>query len=134
MHELSVCIALIDQVQSIAGSRNAAQVSKIVLDVGPLSGIEPELLRTAYPLAAAGTVAAAAELVIEDAKIVVHCSQCELDSDAAANRLLCGHCGDYRTRVVSGDELILRSVQLENAAELSDTASPQGNGSGLTLQ
>lgn len=134
MHELSVCIALIEQVQKIAASRNAGQVSKIVLDVGPLSGVEPELLRNAYPLAAAGTVAAAAELVIEDAAIVVHCNQCDRDSDATANRLLCAHCGDYRTRVVSGDEMILRSVQLENADPLSDTAARRTEGPGLTVQ
>jgi hydrogenase nickel incorporation protein HypA/HybF len=134
MHELSVCLALMQQVESIARSRKAALVSKIVLDVGPLSGVEPELLRKAYPLAAAGTVAADAELVIRTAEIVVRCSGCDQESKALPNRLLCAHCGDYRTRVVSGDEMILRSVELEDARPLGDTAGPMSEDPAQTLQ
>lgn len=29
------------------------------------------------------------------------------------NRLLCGACGDWHTRIISGDELLLESVELE---------------------
>lgn len=123
MHELSVCIALIDQVRTIARERRAGRVAKIVLEVGPLSGIEPALLRHAYPLAAAGTVAESAELIIESADVVVRCSQCGLESPATINRLLCGHCGDFRTGVVSGDEMILQRVELTNIQPPHDTAA-----------
>lgn len=134
MHELSVCLALMQQVERIARSRHAAQVAKIVLDVGPLSGIEPDLLRNAYPLAAAGTIAAAAELVINTADIVVRCSQCGQESTAVPNRLLCAHCGDFRTRLVSGDEMILTSVELENAKPLGDTPGQSPQDPAQTLQ
>ena len=53
MHELSICNALLDQVERIAAERGAHSVAKIVLRIGPLSGVEPELLRNAYPLFAA---------------------------------------------------------------------------------
>ena len=43
----------------------------------------------------------------------VSCRRCGRSSEAAPNRLLCGHCGDYRTRLVSGDELQLASAELE---------------------
>ncbi|NNC77369.1 MAG: hydrogenase maturation nickel metallochaperone HypA [Woeseiaceae bacterium] len=112
MHELSVCLALLEQVDRIAREQSITTVSKIVIKLGPLSGVEPELLRRAYPLAAAGTVAERAELEIEPSDIVVHCSQCGSDSAATANRLLCSTCGDYRTQIVSGDELILQRVEL----------------------
>lgn len=134
MHELSVCLALLEQVQGIARQREAARVVRIVLDVGPLSGVEPELLRNAYPLAAAGTLAADAKLDILTSGIVVRCSQCERESEAKPNRLLCGHCGDYRTNVVKGDEMILKSVELENAKSLSDTAGLSRQERSQTLQ
>lgn len=111
MHELSVCLSLLQQVERIAHERNANVVERIVLKIGPLSGIEPQLLRNAYPLAATGTVAQDAELVISDAKIVVHCSECGAESQVPPNRLLCSQCGDFRTRLVSGDEMILQSVE-----------------------
>ena len=118
MHELSVCLALLDQVDRIACQRDATTVSRIVVRLGPLSGVEPELLRRAYPLAAAGTVAEHAELTIDASDIVVRCTSCGAESHAAPNRLLCAACGDFRTRVVSGDELILERVELVPAVAL----------------
>lgn len=112
MHELSICNALVEQVERIAAENRAGRVARIELLIGPLSGIETDLLRRAYPLAIAGTVAAEAELVIETADVVVLCSQCGSESSVAPNRLLCGECGDFRTRVVSGEEMILKRLEL----------------------
>ena len=115
MHELSICISLLESVTRIAGEHASPSVAKIVLKIGPLSGVEADLLRHAYPLAAAGTVAADAELVIETDAIVVRCSECGAESVAKPNRLLCAECGDFRTRVIRGDEMILQSLELEPA-------------------
>lgn len=112
MHELSICQALLDQVEGIAREHGATRVERIVLKVGPLSGVEPALLRNAYPLAAAGTVAEQAELVIEPAAVQVRCSDCGAESDAAPNRLLCASCGGWKTRLISGDELLLANLEL----------------------
>ena len=112
VHELSVCTAILDQVEKIAREQNALTVSRIVLRLGPLSGIEPQLLRHAYPLAAAGTIAEHAELMIDASDVIVRCSQCGEESLVTSNRLLCQACGDFRTRLVSGDELLLQSVEL----------------------
>jgi len=114
MHELSVCLSLLEEVKRVARENNAGSVTRIIVRIGPLSGVEPDLLRNAYPIAAAGTVAENADLEIEVAGIVVSCSQCGRESDAAANRLLCAHCGDYRTNLVSGDEMVLQSLELDD--------------------
>jgi len=119
MHELSVCQSLLAEVQRIARENGAGSVTRIVLKVGPLSGVEPDLLRNAYPLAAAGTVAEDAELEIELADIIVSCSQCGGESPATVNRLLCAHCGDYRTRLMSGDEMVLQRLELDDVEPLS---------------
>jgi hydrogenase nickel incorporation protein HypA/HybF len=115
MHELSVCLSLLQQMEKIASERNAVAVEKIYLRIGPLSGIEPALLKNAYPLAAAGTVAADAELIIEESDVVVSCTECGVESPAKANRLLCAACGDFRTQIVSGDEMILQRMELNLA-------------------
>ena len=121
MHELSVCNALLIEVERIALERNAAKVTAIVLRIGPLSGVEPDLLRRAYPLAAAGSVAQDARLEIQTANVVVRCNQCGQETAVAPNRLLCGQCGDFRTRLVSGDEMILQRLELENNRVPRDT-------------
>lgn len=112
MHELSVCQSLLDQVQRIASDHGADRVERIVLRIGPLSGVEGPLLRNAFPLAAAATVAEHAVLEIEPAPVRVHCITCGAETDATPNRLLCGACGDWHTRLVSGDEMLLARLEL----------------------
>ena len=116
MHELSVCLALLEEVQRVAAENDASEVTRIVVTIGPLSGVEPDLLRNAYPLAVTGTIAEKAELEIEPADIIVRCSECGAESAATPNRLLCGECGDYKTNLVSGDEMILARVELSAGA------------------
>lgn len=113
MHELSVCLSLVDQVRHIAGERGARRVARIELKIGPLSGIEPDLLRNAFPIAAAGTLAEDAELAIESDTIRVACTSCGAESIASANRLICASCGDYRTRLLSGDAMVLNRLELD---------------------
>lgn len=113
MHELSVCQALIDEVARIATSRRARTVERITIEVGRLSGVEPGLLARAFEVARLGTCAAQAELSIAVPEIVVHCNDCGASSSAQPNRLLCASCGGYRTRVLEGDGLRLRAVELD---------------------
>lgn len=120
MHELSVCTALLEQVERVARDQGMATVTAIVLKIGPLSGVEPELLRNAYPVAAAGTVAEHAELVIESSIVKVRCTRCDTESVVAPNRLRCASCGDFRTRLLEGDELVLQSVELAEAPSADD--------------
>ena len=106
-------MALLEQVTALASERSASNVVRIELDIGPLSGIEAELLRNAYPIAAADTIAESAELIIHEVDIVVRCSECDAETMAVPNRLVCGACGNFRTKVVSGDEMILKRLELE---------------------
>ena len=52
MHELAICQAPVSQVEGIASPRSA-WVRRVRIGIGPLSGIEPQLLQSAYPLACA---------------------------------------------------------------------------------
>ncbi len=113
MHELSVCLSLLDQVRAIAEERAATRVIRIELEVGPLSGVEIDLLESAWPMAAAGTIADDADFAVAPKAIVVRCDACGAETDAQANRLVCGKCGDYHTTLISGGEMILRRVELE---------------------
>jgi hydrogenase nickel incorporation protein HypA/HybF len=84
----------------------------VKLQIGPLSGVEADLLRQAFPLASAGSVAEAAQLVIEKLPIRVRCESCGAETAAEPNKLVCGTCGDWHTRLLSGDEMLLASVEL----------------------
>lgn len=118
MHELAVAQALVEQVDAVIGQHQASCATAIRVRIGPLAGVVPELLATAFPLAAAGRRMEHAELEFTHAPIRVHCQTCGAETEAAMNRLLCGACGDWHTRILSGDELLLESVELETAPAL----------------
>jgi len=114
MHELAICQSLISQVEDIAREHQANKVISILVQIGPLSGAEAPLIKSAYPIAAAGTVAEQAILEIETMPIRIHCNSCHEETIATANRLICGKCGDFHTQLISGDEMLLASLELDN--------------------
>jgi len=118
VHELAVAQALVDQVDAVIDQHGATQASLIRVRIGPLAGVVPELLATAFPLAAAGSRMEHAELEFTHAPIRVRCQTCGAETEAAMNRLICGACGDWHTQIMSGDELLLESVELETASSL----------------
>ena len=119
MHELAVAQALVEQVNAVIDQHQASSATAIRVRIGPLAGIVPELLASAFPLAAAGSRMEHAELDLVDAPIQVRCQACGAETDAAMNRLICGACGDWHTRIISGDELLLESVELETVPSLT---------------
>lgn len=122
MHELAICQALIRQLEEIARGKQAG-IDEVRVGIGPLSGVEPELLARAYSLVCAGTAAEGSRLAIETTRIRVHCRDCGAETPAAANRLLCADCGSWRTDLVTGDEMLLLRVELR----LPETAAGEAH-------
>jgi hydrogenase nickel incorporation protein HypA/HybF len=119
VHELAVAQALVDQVDAVIDQHHASSATLIRVRIGPLAGVVPELLATAFPLAAAGHRMETAVLDFVPAPITVRCRTCGAETEATMNRLLCGACGDWHTQVISGDELLLESVELETSPTLA---------------
>ncbi len=112
MHELAVCKALVTQVTEIARCR-AARISAVHVGIGPLSGIEPDLLEHAYPFASAGTAAEGSRLMVALMPVRVRCRTCGAESAPPLNQLLCEACGDWQTELLSGNEMLLQSIELD---------------------
>lgn len=112
MHELSIALALIEQLEELAKQHHASRVESLQVECGPLSGVEPELLTQAFLLAKEGTVAQQAQLEILVSELQIHCPDCHHTFSATPNDLLCPACGSFVTKLVQGDGLILRHVEL----------------------
>ena len=112
------------QVNEIAFQNQASAVESITLRIGPLSGVEAPLLKQAFPFVAAQTIAENAELIIEELPVVILCKQCGSRSNVVPNKLICSQCGDYHTQLISGDEMLLASVELtrENPTDKTQLA------------
>ena len=108
MHELSITQSIVDSVVDRLPGR---RVTLVALDVGKLSGVEPEALRFCFELVAAGTDLDGAALVIAEPPGRAHCADCGSDFELDTCILLCD-CGSADVRVRSGHELLIRSVEV----------------------
>lgn len=113
MHELSIAQALVDELEGIARAEGARGVSRVTVAVGALSGAEPEALRMAFPLAAEDSIAADAELVLEQIPASVRCRACAADSEPDFPVFVCNHCGSSDIDIAAGRELLIRCVELD---------------------
>ncbi|MFE5970364.1 hydrogenase maturation nickel metallochaperone HypA [Streptomyces sp. NPDC056463] len=111
MHEMSVAVAVVDQVEAAARSRGAVGVSSIRLDVGELAGVVDDALVFCFELACAGTVVEGAELITRTVPGLARCAPCAEDWPVGMPpRLLCPGCGAAADELVSGRELQIREV------------------------
>ncbi len=113
MHELSVARSLMDLVEDHVRRNGARRVTRIVVVVGVLSGVEPELLRRAFEVIREGTVADSATLVIEMENLSIRCANCGAFEEKEELSVLCSRCGSPNTEVVRGEDLLLRSLEME---------------------
>ena len=112
MHEYAIAQALVEQVREIAHENGAQSVTRVVIQVGKLRGVIPEIIQWGFQVAAAGSVAEGARLEIEEVEIVVRCKTCGERSTLDSPLYLCPACGSTDVEQLSGDELILKSLEI----------------------
>ena len=119
MHELSLMTDAVGLVVADAASRSIARVTRIEMRVGELSGALPHALREAFPIAAQGTPAEGATLVIDEVKAEVRCKKCLRVFNPMSDGWSCPGCGSYDAEILSGTELHVVSYTGEERECLS---------------
>ena len=107
MHEASLASSLLEVVESAAAEHRLATVTSLVLRVGGLTMVVPELLRTAFEMASRGTLAENARLEIVPVPVVARCRTCESRTEVSDWVFVCPGCGSADTFLESGRELDL---------------------------
>jgi hydrogenase nickel incorporation protein HypA/HybF len=112
MHELSIALSIIEGAEEEA-ARHGGQVIAVHLRLGQLSGVVKDALLFAYGIACEATPLAGSRLLIEEAPVVVFCSQCAAERTLASiQTLCCPVCGALTPDVVQGRELELIALEL----------------------
>lgn len=112
MHEMSIAMAVVCQVEEAARAQGAESVEAVTLTVGELAGVVPDALRFSFSLACEGTVLAGAELFTQEVAGRARCASCGREwATGVPPRLCCATCGDSRTDLLSGRELQIATVR-----------------------
>ncbi len=84
---------------------------RLWLRIGELSGVEVDLLRTAYEMCRERTICDGAPLEVRQEPARWTCPQCAVEIPRGA-RLECPACGQA-ARLASGDEIMLDRIEME---------------------
>ncbi|MET8216028.1 hydrogenase maturation nickel metallochaperone HypA/HybF [Streptomyces hirsutus] len=111
MHEMSVALSIVDQVEQAARSRSARGVRRVRLDIGELAGVVPDALAFCFELACSGTVLQGAELVTGSVPGRASCAPCGRTWDTGMPPdMICASCRGGATELLSGRELRITEV------------------------
>ena len=111
MHEQSLVRNLLRQVDEIRRQHDADRVTEVRVEIGPLSGVEPLLLASAFELLKQGTTAVTAILVIDEVSLLARCDACIIQFEVNDFVFRCPKC-DGNVIVTGGDELVLVSISM----------------------
>ncbi|WP_373019656.1 hydrogenase/urease nickel incorporation protein HypA [Thiomicrorhabdus sp.] len=114
MHEYSIVRDLIDQCEGYAQDNGASEVSKVVIKVGKLSGVEPDLLATAFEtFKEASAVCRTAELDMQIQPVEIFCRGCGEHSTLAEHRYVCPLCQSVEISITDGEEMFLMQLEMK---------------------
>lgn len=112
MHELSIVTDLVALCEENLQKHHKSKVTRLMLKIGRLSGIETHYLQNCFDVFKAGTVCENAELIIKEQNIVVKCNDCGTQSELSKNEFICPKCGKNNLCVIDGEEMYLMRLEM----------------------
>lgn len=113
MHEYSVVQALLAQCEEHAEANEATRITKIVVKIGVMSGIEPHLLEIAFNTFKETTVCDGADFVMNIQPLTIECQTCKTVSELEKIHYCCPQCESIDVKVVDGEDMFLMSLEME---------------------
>mgnify|MGYP002621982826 CR=1 FL=1 len=101
-------------VEQHAAGRGGRRVSRVVVRVGALAGVDTQALSFAFDVVSEGTCAEGADFEIERVPVTAYCLGCEREFMGEGDDFVfaCPDCGDFSGEVRRGRELELSRIEL----------------------
>ena len=112
MHEYSIVQSLINSCEENAKANDADKVTKVVVKIGVMSGVEPDLLQTAFDTFKEETICSEAEFIINLQPILIKCHKCKEESTLEKNEYNCPKCQSVELDVIDGEDMYLMQLEL----------------------
>jgi hydrogenase nickel incorporation protein HypA/HybF len=127
MHEASLVQSLLAQSARILEEHGGRSVESIRVEIGPLSGVEPLLVKSAFERMCDSTPCRGAILTIEEVPLSARCRRCRAEFEIEAFQFVCPSCEATSIQVMRGDEFRLLEVTIHDADEdagIADAMNP----------
>lgn len=121
MHELSLAMRIVEIACERARAAGARRINAVEVEVGALSGVMAEALAFCFEAAAQGP-AAGARLLIREVEGRAACRACGREFSTDSLLSPCPGCGEYAAELLSGRELAVLSLIVDEEEGRGTTA------------
>ena len=111
MHEMSITQGIIDLCLEHAGGR---RVLSLDVEIGELSSVVPEAVEFCFDACSRDTLLEGARMTIVRVPGMGHCEACDGETPLTELYGACQLCGSNRVRIVAGEELRVREIEVED--------------------
>ncbi len=105
MHDLALSESITVLVVECARQEGITRVSRVVIEIGVAAPVDPDALLFCFPITAADTVAAGAELVINRVALRARCDSCGTEYAPGTLISPCPACGSFGRTILAGREM-----------------------------
>ncbi|MGA7522919.1 MAG: hydrogenase maturation nickel metallochaperone HypA [Acidobacteriaceae bacterium] len=117
MHEIGIASSILEASLAETARRPGARLVAIGVRVGVLSGVDVDALRFAFECLVADTDEQNVVFTVEACPRLNRCEECGHEFDSPSNARFsdapCPRCESQQTRFVSGDQLDLKFIEVE---------------------
>jgi hydrogenase nickel incorporation protein HypA/HybF len=113
MHELVIVEGILNAVVPAAKEHDAKKILSIRLKIGELSGVVPSCIHEYFKVAARGTIAEGAEILIDNIPVGIRCKACGYTGELPKRHYRCPACGSADFRIESGREYYVDTIEAE---------------------
>lgn len=112
MHEMSLCLSMVDLVAERLRAEGANRVLRISVEVGALGHVEPQALEFCFESAARGSPAEGARLDIFTVPGRAFCFDCGQGVTVRQRGDACPHCAGGALRIDDGEQLRVTEMEI----------------------
>lgn len=116
MHELGIVFHIIKEVDEIAKNNGGKEVKKVTIEVGEVSSVIPSYVNDCWSWAVKNKsiYMKNCQLEIISLKAISFCDDCKNTYDTVKNGKECPHCHSNNTYLITGDELTIQSISIDD--------------------
>ena len=113
MHEMSLAVDLMRQIDGIIEQNGVSKVHKVVLHVGVQKLVVPEAMQEAFRAITEGTRAEGALLELIEIPALVQCRVCMHQYEPKIDDYRCPVCSEADVTFLRGNDIILASMECD---------------------
>ncbi|MEM9242825.1 MAG: hydrogenase maturation nickel metallochaperone HypA [Pseudomonadota bacterium] len=111
MHEMTLCRQIVATVSETIDKHMTPTCVRLA--IGKLALVDTESLRFWFPIIAKEQLGASPQLTIDTVAAVACCQDCQHEFTIEQRLSACPNCHSYHYRLCSGDELMIKTVEVE---------------------